>query len=288
MPSEFIQRQIDRLLEQASEALQRFDWPMVRQGAEAVLGLDGANLDALALLNLAQERLTSGGPETGPATGPGVASGPMPADEARAEGPTSFVSGRYRVEELLGEGGKKRVYRCHDTMLDRDVAFALIKTEGLDDEGRQRITREAQAMGKLGTHPHIVSVFDIGIEGSPTSPSPPPSPTPIKGEGTQGTPYLVTELMAGGDVEGLLESAPEHRLALEDAVSLAVQVCRGLEFAHNFGVVHRDLKPGNVWLTAEPSTGSGRTVAKLGDFGLAVALDRSRFTKAGMMVGTVY
>ena len=65
---------------------------------------------------------------------------------------------------FLGEGGKKRVYLAHDTLLDRDVAFALIKTEGLDDEGRERILREAQAMGKLGTHPHIVSVYDIGVE----------------------------------------------------------------------------------------------------------------------------
>ena len=76
--------------------------------------------------------------------------------------PASFANGRYHVKTFLGEGGKKRVYLAHDTLLDRDVAFALIKTEGLDDEGRLRITREAQAMGRLGTHPHIVTVHDIG------------------------------------------------------------------------------------------------------------------------------
>ena len=76
----------------------------------------------------------------------------------------SFANGRYTVKRFLGEGGKKKVYLAHDTLLDRDVAFALIKTEGLDDGGRERVTREAQAMGRLGAHPHIVTVFDIGEE----------------------------------------------------------------------------------------------------------------------------
>src|SRR5207253_433014 len=105
------------------------------------------------------------------------------------------------------EGGKKRVYLAHDTRLDRDVAFALIKTDGLDAEGRERIEREAQAMGKLGTHPHIVSVFDMGEEEA--------FPLPEgegQGEGARpgmhGQPYLVTELMAGGDIEALLDQAP--------------------------------------------------------------------------------
>ena len=62
----------------------------------------------------------------------------------------------------MGEGGKKRVYLAHDATLDREVAFALIKAEGLDETSRTRIQREAQAMGRLGSHPHIVTVFDLG------------------------------------------------------------------------------------------------------------------------------
>src|SRR5207244_3498288 len=81
-------------------------------------------------------------------------------------------NGRYEVRRFLGEGGKKRVYLAHDTLLDRDVAFALIKlvlsgaegTEGLDAAARQRISREAQAMGRLGDHPNIVTIYDIGEE----------------------------------------------------------------------------------------------------------------------------
>ena len=131
----------------------------------------------------------------------------------------------------MGEGGKKRVYLAHDTLLDREVAFALIKTEGLDDTSRTRIQREAQAMGRLGSHQHIVTVFDLGQEQDQT--------------------YMVTELMGGGDVEGLIEKADDHRLPLERAIGVAKEVCRGLEFAHNRGLVHRDLKPGNVWLTGD-------------------------------------
>ncbi|MCH8282795.1 MAG: AAA family ATPase, partial [Chloroflexi bacterium] len=92
--------------------------------------------------------------------------------------------------------------------------------------------------------------------------------------------YMVTELMSGGDVEGLIEEAPNHLLPLEQAVKIAQETCRGLEFAHSRGIVHRDLKPGNVWLTADGT-------AKIGDFGLAISLDRSRLTQGGMMVGTV-
>ena len=88
------------------------------------------------------------------------------------------MGGRYRVVRFLGEGGKKRVYLAHDTLLDRDVAFALIKlalsgsegTEGLDQTSRERISREAQAMGKLGDHTHVVPIFDMAKRAvSPTS-----------------------------------------------------------------------------------------------------------------------
>jgi len=174
----------------------------------------------------------------------------------------------------------------------RDVAFALIKTEGLDVTGRERIAREAQAMGRLGAHPNIVTVFDLGVEPA-TAPHPDPLPSLGEGRG-EGQPYMVTELMAGGDIEGAIAAAPEHKLSLPVALAIAEQVCRGLEFAHARGIVHRDLKPGNVWLTAAltpgPSPDAERAetpVAKIGDFGLAVAIDRTRLTQAGMMVGTV-
>jgi class 3 adenylate cyclase/tetratricopeptide (TPR) repeat protein len=139
------------------------------------------------------------------------------------------------------------------------VAFALIKTEGLDADGLARVKREAQAMGRLGDHPNIVTVFDTDQEGA--------------------EPYIVSQYMAGGDLAAMLQGREDHRLPIEAAVRVAEQVCSGLEHAHARGIVHRDLKPGNIWFDSPG-------VAKIGDFGLAVALDRSRLTMAGMMVGT--
>ncbi|HTE86088.1 MAG TPA: AAA family ATPase, partial [Dehalococcoidia bacterium] len=280
MPSERIQRQIDRLLDEAEQAAGGGDWELVLTRSRHVLRLDPDNEDARAFLAAAgrePERPSRALHPSSPARD--LSPDPFPSREGEARSPSSFADGRYQVKRFLGEGGKKRVYLAQDTLLDRDVAFALIKTEGLDDAGRDRIKREAQAMGRLGSHPHIVSVFDLGTE--PAGPH--PGPLPILGEGEQeerGQPYIVTELMGGGDVEGLIEKAVDHRPALERGLEVGIAVCRGLEFAHGHGIVHRDLKPGNVWLTVEG-------VAKLGDFGLAVALDRSRLTQAGMMVGTV-
>jgi serine/threonine protein kinase/tetratricopeptide (TPR) repeat protein len=184
---------------------------------------------------------------------------PAPA-KAPSPQPTSFAGGRYQVKKFLGEGGKKKVYLAHDTTLDRDVAFALIKTEKLDDTGRLRIKREVQAMGKLGDNPNIVTVYDFGDH--------------------EGQPYIVLPLLSGGDVEGLIKKAPNHQLPLDKATEIAVSVCRGLEFAHGKGIIHRDIKPGNIWISSDG-------VAKVGDFGLAVAVELSRLTKSGMMVGTV-
>jgi len=181
VPTERVQRQIDRLLDEAEAALGVSDWEVVRVRAEAVLRLDSANEDARTYLDAAnkdepQHSKPLGDGKTATTDGPGRQPVAMP---------TSFANGRYVVKRFLGEGGKKKVYLCHDARLDRDVAFSLIKTEGLDDVGVARIRQEAQAMGRLGGHANIVTIHDIGEEGGQLS--------------------LVSELMGGGDVEGLIE-----------------------------------------------------------------------------------
>ncbi len=196
MASERIQRRIETLLDEADEAVANSDWAVVRDRAQNVLRLDTDNQDALSYLAAADR-------DTGISQPPAQTTAPLlPASlPATPVHPTSFANGRYQVNRFLGEGGKKKVYLAHDTLLDREVAFALIKTEGLDEAGRSRIQREAQAMGRLGSHSHIVSVFDLGQE--------------------QDQPYMVTELMGGGDVEGVIEKATDHRVPLEQAIGIA-------------------------------------------------------------------
>ena len=92
------------------------------------------------------------------------------------------------------------------------MALALIKAEGLDANGRARVLREAQAMGRLGANPNIVAVFDLGEE--------------------DGQPYFVSELMAGGDLERLLDQAPKRQLPIPMVLDLAIGITRGLAFAH--------------------------------------------------------
>ncbi len=155
MPSERIQRRIDRLLDQAEEAADTDDWTLLLERSEMVLAIDAGNADAQGFVAIARRGLGDEAPEPAETASPSVAT-PQPA------APSAFAGGRYEVREFLGEGGKKRVFLAHDSLLDREVAFALIRTEGLDDAGRERITREAQAMGRLGDYPHIVPVLDLG------------------------------------------------------------------------------------------------------------------------------
>jgi class 3 adenylate cyclase len=247
MPSERVQRHIDGLLDEAEQAMRVRDWPLVLARTEAVLRLDPDNADARAYLEAAQRDDLHLRTET---STPGPTPPPLPA---------AFVDGRYAVHELLGEGGKKVVYRAHDTLLDRDVAFALVKSAGLAAVDRERVQREAQALAKLGAHPYIVAVFDLGEEAD--------------------RPYLVTDYLPGGDLATLIATTPDHRLPLPPVLELATAIAQALAFAHERGVVHRDLKPSNIWLTEDGTP-------KLGDFGLAVALDQSRLTQAGLLVGT--
>ncbi len=177
---------------------------------------------------------------------------PLPADV-----PTE-VGGRYRVRRFLGQGGRKRVYLSDDTATGSEVAVALFDTEGVGAAIQARARREAEAMRKLGDHPHVVTVLDTGED--------------------DGNPFIVSRYMPGGDVEGLLAAAG-GRLEVPRAVEIAADVSRALEHAHSRGIVHRDLKPANVWIDDD-----GR--ARLGDFGLATTEARSRVS-GGTLVGTV-
>ncbi len=173
--------------------------------------------------------------------------------------PASFDRGRYRVRRLIGEGARKRVYLARDTRLDRDVAVALLRAENLGKADLVRFEAEARAVARLAEHPRIAPVFDYGEE--------------------NGVPYVVSQYMAGGTLGGLLLRAPENRLPIASALVFADQICQALAHAHALGVVHRDVKPENVWLTDDG-------FAKLGDFGLATELARSGGESDRVTVGT--
>jgi class 3 adenylate cyclase/septal ring-binding cell division protein DamX/tRNA A-37 threonylcarbamoyl transferase component Bud32 len=161
---------------------------------------------------------------------------------------------------MLGQGASKVVYLAHDEMLDRDVAVALFRVEGLDDAGRARIVREARAMGRLGDHPNIVGIYDIG-------------------QTDKGRPFIVSQYVPGGSLDALLKRSPGRRLDVAEAVRIGQELCRGIEHAHALGIIHRDIKPANVFLTSDGAP-------LLGDFGLALAPDQSHITAKGMMIGT--
>ena len=166
--------------------------------------------------------------------------------------------GRYEIGDRLGEGARKVVYRGTDSRLGRDVAVALIKTDGLDAHGRARVQREARAMARLGDHPHVVAVLDAGEE--------------------EGRPFIVSQLLTGGSLEDRLADTG-GAVEVADALRIGRQVAEGLASAHTQGVVHRDVKPANIWFDAAGN-------ALLGDFGLAQVADEARLTTEGMIVGT--
>jgi predicted Ser/Thr protein kinase len=169
----------------------------------------------------------------------------------------AFGDGRYTVVRELGRGGQKVVYLVHDRVLDRACALALIEEE-LGPEAVARLQHEAQSLARMGTHPNVVTVHDMGQE--------------------NGRPFVVNEYVEGGDVGRELERA-QGPLPIERAVKIGSEILRALAFIHEKGIVHRDLKPSNVWI-------AGDGTAKLGDFGLALAPNRSRLTLSNTVTGT--
>jgi serine/threonine-protein kinase len=167
------------------------------------------------------------------------------------------IAGRYELEELVGTGGMSSVFRARDRLLERRVALKVLHEHYTDDEGYvERFRREARVVAQL-SHPNIVTVIDRGED--------------------EGRQFIVFELVEGRTLKDLLEE--EGRLPVRPALEIALQVARGLAFAHEHGLVHRDVKPQNVILN-----GDGR--AKVTDFGIARSRDIQGVTQTGMVLGT--
>lgn len=170
-------------------------------------------------------------------------------------------SNRYRLLERIATGGMGEVWRGRDTRLHREVAVKLLKHEYAGDAGfRARFTAEARNAASLH-HPGIASVFDYG-EGD---------------VGTAGRPYLVMELVPGQPLSALLRGGVP--LPPEQARDVALQTAEALAISHQAGLVHRDIKPGNLLLTPQGQV-------KITDFGIARAADALALTKIGEVLGT--
>src|SRR6266571_1331591 len=167
------------------------------------------------------------------------------------------IAQRYEIEELVGTGGMSSVYRAHDTLLERYVALKILHEQYTsDDEFVERFKREARAVAQL-SHPNIVAVIDRGED--------------------EGRQYIVFEYIDGENLKEYV--VRKGRLEVQDALEITLEVARGLAFAHEQGLVHRDVKPQNVLLN-----GDGR--AKVTDFGIARSLDVDSVTLTGTVLGT--
>ena len=187
----------------------------------------------------------------------------------------SVAGGRYQLRDLLGEGGMASVHLAYDSVLDRQVAIKTLHTElGREQAFRERFRREAQSVAKL-THTNIVSVFDTGEDTLLDSGSAAGSGAP--------TPYIVMEYVEGRPLGSVLDQdiAQYGAMPADKALKITADVLAALEISHEMGLVHRDIKPGNVMMTK-------RNVVKVMDFGIARAMQSgvTSMTQTGMVVGT--
>jgi serine/threonine-protein kinase len=165
--------------------------------------------------------------------------------------------GRYDIIELVGRGGMGVLYRARDPVLERDVALKMMLVDfSTDPTARDRFQREAKAVARL-QHRNVVTIHELGE--------------------ADGTPYIVMEFLSGRDLDHVLKS--ETPLALADKLDIAIQLCDGLGYAHEQGIVHRDIKPGNVRVLEDGTV-------KILDFGIAKFAAMSSATQTGTIMGT--
>ncbi|MBA3263154.1 MAG: serine/threonine protein kinase, partial [Thermoleophilaceae bacterium] len=199
-------------------------------------------------------------PETRPAEEPGTMplGGQDPTQALPGATGPRLVLGRYRLERRLGAGGFGVVWLGWDEKLEREVAVKAIPRENGSGE---RVEREARAAARLN-HPGIVAIYELASD--------------------EHDVYLVSELVRGRTLAELVRASA---VADRDVARIGVALCDALDHAHARGVIHRDVKPQNVMVVADPAAGAG--FAKLADFGVAHVVSDNPLTHTGDVVGTL-
>jgi serine/threonine-protein kinase len=173
----------------------------------------------------------------------------------------TIVAGRYRIDEVIGEGGMATVYRATQTLTERVCAIKIMNATFVKEPTvHERFRREAKNAQRLA-HPNIIEIFD-------------------QGDTEDGTAYIAMELLRG---KGLAELIAKGAVELPRALHIMAQLARGIARAHDLGVIHRDLKPDNIFLA---ETDGGGDLVKLLDFGIALSKLDSRITGTGEIFGT--
>lgn len=173
--------------------------------------------------------------------------------------PARVLNGRYRLDEIIGEGGMAVVYRGYDLVLNRVVAVKMLRGQYLSDTSfLRRFEREAQSAARL-SHPHIANVYDVGTDGDAR--------------------YIVMEYVHGPNLKDLIRR--QGPFTVEGAAFILRQVADALDYAHAHGLVHRDVKPQNILVDQHG-------VAKVVDFGIAKGVSDANLTEAGTGMGTVH
>ncbi len=175
----------------------------------------------------------------------------------------AIVGGNYRIIRPIGRGGMGEVYLALHQRLDKHCALKVIPPDQVTKEAWQRFKQEAQVISKLN-HQNIVQVTDLGIH-------------------AECLPYYAMEFVSGQSLADILSE--RTRMKLESVIEVFLQVCDGVEYANRSGVIHRDLKPGNIMLTTDASD---RVVVKILDFGLAKLSQRDRFKQSLTLAGDVF
>jgi serine/threonine protein kinase len=172
----------------------------------------------------------------------------------------SLIAGSYRVLDFIGEGAMGLVYKVEHTLLNKILAFKVLKTEFLSEAIWKRFRLEGQAIARLD-HVNIVKIYDMS-------------------QTEDGLPFFTMDLLVGQSLDDYLQDY--GRLSVEDALPIFRQVCAGLAYANDHGIIHRDIKPGNIMLIDSKDGSIGKCTVKIVDFGIAKLVDDGNTSQQGL------